>query len=108
MIKFQIIQLLTAKVLDGTYAQDIRAGNTNIEVVNLKIDRMNTDVLGGTSVNFEKLTPSIPLQCMLMVPLDRSNALEGQVEITKEQFNVNFREFTIANAGGAYTISGTD
>ena len=35
------------KVLDGSYNSDIRAGNTNPEVINIAIDRMNTDTLGG-------------------------------------------------------------
>ena len=38
------------KILDGTYSQDIRAGNTNPEVINVTIDRMNTDTLGGGRV----------------------------------------------------------
>ncbi|MBL6606324.1 MAG: flagellin, partial [Alphaproteobacteria bacterium] len=38
------------KILDGTYSQDIRAGNTNPEVINVTIDRMNTDSLGGGRV----------------------------------------------------------
>ena len=33
------------KVLDGSYNSDIRAGNTNPEVINIAIDRMNTDTL---------------------------------------------------------------
>ena len=38
------------KILDGTYSQDIRAGNTNPEVINVTIDRMNSDSLGGGRV----------------------------------------------------------
>ena len=38
------------KILDGTYSQDIRAGNTNPEIINVTIDRMNTDSLGGGRV----------------------------------------------------------
>ena len=38
------------KVLDGSYNSDIRAGNTNPEVINIAIDRMNTDTLGGTGI----------------------------------------------------------
>ena len=38
------------KVLDGSYNSEIRAGNTNPEVINIKIDRMNTDTLGGTAI----------------------------------------------------------
>ena len=35
-------------------------------------------------------------------------AQEGHVKLSKEQFNVNFREFTIANAGGTFPVTGTD
>ena len=38
------------KILDGTYSQDIRAGNTNPEIINVAIDRMNTDSLGGANL----------------------------------------------------------
>ena len=38
------------KILDGTYSQDIRAGNTNPEIINVSIDRMNTDSLGGANL----------------------------------------------------------
>ena len=38
------------KVLDGSYNSDIRAGNTNPEVINIAIDRMNTDTLGGVGI----------------------------------------------------------
>src|SRR6056300_214139 len=39
------------KVLDGSYSADIRAGNTNAEVITVTIDRMKTDTLGGNSVS---------------------------------------------------------
>ena len=39
------------KILDGTYSQDIRAGNTNPEIINVAIDRMNTDSLGGANLS---------------------------------------------------------
>ena len=38
------------KILDGTYSQDIRAGNTNPEIINVSIDRMNTDSQGGANL----------------------------------------------------------
>ncbi len=97
------------KVLDGTYAQDIRAGNTNPEVINLKIDRMNTDTLGGTGITVEE-ADAVDTSTNYVHGAAKTHvtAQEGQVTISKEQFNVNFREYTIANAGGTYTASGTD
>ena len=38
------------KVLDGTYSANIRAGNTNVELIDVTIDRMGTDALGGTNL----------------------------------------------------------
>ena len=72
------------KILDGTYSQDIRAGNTNPEVINVTIDRMNTDSLGGgrvtagdvfatqTSSNFKTSNTTV-------------TATEGRVTIARAQ-----------------------
>ena len=38
------------KVLDGSYAADIRAGNTNAEIIGITVKRMNTDSLGGNTL----------------------------------------------------------
>ena len=97
------------KVLDGTYAQDIRAGNTNPEVINVKIDRMNTDTLGGTAITLEE-ADAVDTSTTYVHGAAKTHvtAQEGQVTLSKEQFNVNFREYTIANAGGVYSASGTD
>ena len=38
------------KVLDGSYNADIRAGNTNSEIIGITVKRMNTDSLGGNTV----------------------------------------------------------
>ena len=97
------------KVLDGTYAQDIRAGNTNPEVINVKIDRMNTDTLGGVAISLEE-ADAVDTSTIYVHGAAKTTvtAQEGQVKLSKEQFNVNFREFTIANAGGAYSVTGTD
>ena len=38
------------KVLDGSYNSEIRAGNTNAEVIGIVVDRMNTDALGGVAI----------------------------------------------------------
>ena len=37
------------KVLNGTYSADIRAGNTNVEVITVAIDSMRTDSLAATA-----------------------------------------------------------
>ena len=97
------------KVLDGTYAQDIRAGNTNPEVINVKIDRMNTDTLGGVAITTEE-ADAVDTSTTYVHGAAKTHATaqEGQVTLSKEQFNENFREFTIANAGGTYTGTGTD
>ena len=96
------------KVLDGTYAQDIRAGNTNPEVINVKIDRMNTDTLGGTAITLEE-ADAVDTSTTYVHGAAKTHvtAQEGQVTLSKEQFNIH-SWYTIANAGGTYTASGTD
>ena len=78
------------KVLDGTYAQDIRAGNTNPEVINVKIDRMNTDTLGGVAISLEE-ADAVDTSTIYVHGAAKTlvTAQEGQVKLSKEQFNVN-------------------
>ena len=39
------------KVLDGSYNADIRAGNTNSEIIGITVKRMNTDSLVATQLH---------------------------------------------------------
>ena len=44
------------KVLDGSYSADIRAGNTNAEIINVAVKRMKTDALGGNTLAADSLS----------------------------------------------------
>ena len=91
------------KTLDGTYSQDIRAGNTNAETINVTIDRMNTDTLGGgrvtagdvdatkTSTTFKSSNTSI-------------SATEGRVTIAKANLGTAIQQFETDNSGGVWSL----
>ena len=70
---------------------------------------MNTDTLGGVAITTEE-ADAVDTSTIYVHGAAKTTvtAQEGQVKLSKEQFNVNFREFTIANAGGAYSVTGTD
>ena len=94
------------KVLDGSYNSDIRAGNTNPEVINIAINRMNTDTLGGVGITLATDaavdTSSTFVHTGAKTEL---NVAEGQVQISKDTFNQGFKDFVIANAAGTYSLS---
>ena len=87
------------KILDGTYSQDIRAGNTNPEVINVTIDRMNTDTLGGGRVTagdvFATNTSSTFKTSNTVV-----SATEGRTTIAATQLGTAIQAHATANAGG--------
>jgi len=94
------------KILDGTYSQDIRAGNTNPEVINVTIDRMNTDSLGGgrvatgdvfataTSNNFKTSNTTLSVE-------------EGRASFGKTAFGTAIQAHAAlpANAGGVWSLA---
>ena len=94
------------KILDGTYSQDIRAGNTNPEVINVTIDRMNTDSLGGGRVTagdvFATNTSSTFKTSNTAV-----TATEGRVTIARAQLGTAIQAHAAlpANAGGTWSIA---
>ncbi len=97
------------KVLDGSYNSDIRAGNTNPEVINISIDRMNTDTLGGTGITLAT-DAAIDTSTTFVHTAAKTlmNVSEGQVRISKDVFNQGFKDFVIANAAGTYAVSTSD
>ena len=92
------------KILDGTYSQDIRAGNTNPEVINVTIDRMNTDTLGGGRVTagdvFATNTSSTFKTSNTVV-----SATEGRTTIAATQLGTAIQAHATANAGGTWSIA---
>ena len=100
------------KVLDGTYSADIRAGNTNAESVIVDIDRMNTDSLGGVVLDKTIITTATAGDRTSTVNVQSSvvaSAIEAnKVEVKADQLSTEMKAFVSANAGGTYTISGTN
>jgi len=97
------------KVLDGSYNSDIRAGNTNPEVINIAINRMNTDTLGGVGVTLASDAAVDPSSIFVHTAAKtHMQVAEGQVRISKDVFNQGFKDFVVANAAGTYSVSTAD
>jgi len=93
------------KILNGTYSQDIRAGNTNPEVINVTIDRMNTDSLGGGRVTAGVVNATASTNYF-----EESNTsirtTEGSPTIATDQLSTGIQNFaTLMN--GAVADGGT-
>ena len=106
------------KILDGTYSQDIRAGNTNPETITVTIDRMNTDSLGGGRVLTGETAATLEAIPSVVAGVDVNTAAgsntakhfettitasEGRPTIALTELGLN--AFASANAGGTYSIS---
>ena len=78
------------KILDGTYSQDIRAGNTNPEVINVTIDRMNTDTLGGGRVTTGDVDAT-SVSKTFKASNTSLTATEGRVTIAKAQLGASIQ-----------------
>ena len=97
------------KILDGTYSQDIRAGNTNPEIINVAIDRMNTDSLGGAnlagtnSVATNNQSVDVNAKSRTSITLTDANT----VTIKANQLGSGLTAFAAANAGGTYSLDAT-
>lgn len=93
------------KILDGTYSQDIRAGNTNPEVINVTIDRMNTDSLGGGRVTAGVVNASATTNYF-----EESNTAlrvtEGRPTIAKTELGAGIQGFA-SLMDGAVSAGGT-
>jgi flagellin len=98
------------KVLDGTYSADIRAGNTNAEVINVTVERMNTDSLGGINLAGTKTvaTADSSTDANKVGTTSFSSTEAESVTIKVADFGVGISGFSAANANGTYSLSGTD
>ncbi len=93
------------KVLDGSYSSEIRAGNTNSEIIGIAVDRMNSDALGGTAI--ATLTDAaVDTSNTFVHTRAQTNitAAEGQVQINKDIFSSGFTEFVLSNGSGTYSM----
>ena len=97
------------KVLDGSYNSEIRAGNTNPEVINIDINRMNTDTLGGTGITLAT-DAAIDTSSTFVHKSSKTNisVAEGQVQISKDVLSQGFKDFIVGNAAGTYSVSTAD
>ena len=91
------------KILDGTYSQDIRAGNTNPEVINVTIDRMNTDTLGGGRVTTGDVDAT-SVSKTFKASNTNISATEGRVTIAKAELGKSIQDFATANQDGVWSI----
>jgi flagellin len=98
------------KVLDGTYSADIRAGNTNVEQINVTVERMNTDSLGGNNLAGTKSTATADDS----VAVDKvgttvvTSTAADSITIQNANLGTGISAFTAANANGTYVLAGTD
>ena len=98
------------KVLDGTYSANIRAGNTNVELIDVTVERMNTDSLGGDNLAGTKSTATADDSTSVDkvgTTVVTSTAAES-ITIQNANLGTGISAFTAANANGTYTLSGTD
>lgn len=100
------------KVLDGSYQKDLRAGNTNAEVIGVSIKRMNTNSLGGNTISSTATTTAVAADRTSTANTQSSivaTAVEStKVQLKADKFSTEMQAFATANAGGTYTISGTN
>jgi flagellin len=92
------------KILDGTYSQDIRAGNTNPEVINVTIDRMNTDTLGGGRVTTGDVDAT-NTSSTFKTSNTTIEATEGRVTFGTGNMGTAMQAHATANAGGTWSIA---
>ena len=101
------------KVLDGSYSADIRAGNTNAEIINVAVKRMKTDALGGNtlaqdsesiaqSANIDTSAYRATKSVMNLTATEASNVIIKEGDLSTEM--VNFA----SGKTGTYTMSGRD
>ena len=101
------------KVLDGSYNADIRAGNTNSEIIGITVKRMNTDSLGGNTVavdsesiaesaNIDTAAYRATKSVMNLTATEASNVIIKEGDLSTEM--VNFA----SGRTGTYSMAGTD
>ena len=113
------------KVLDGSYSADIRAGNTNKEVITVTIDRMKTDTIGGNYITTGVVSgagntadyagpivgktgaTTITVKGGDLITINKSE-LSKEFNATTSGSFANKYDGTAAGASKAFTLSGTD
>ena len=101
------------KLLDGTYNKEIRAGNTNAEVINISINNVATSSMAKVT-GFAKNTATVHADGVtttgadtdLAVTMGQTNA--STVEIDTSLFSTDFKAAFKLDSLGVFTKSGTD
>ena len=104
------------KVLDGSYSNDIRAGNTNAEIITVTIDRMKTDTLGGNSVTTATAAatkvasnPNTALTSKTVVTAQEGDKITIAAAVLNPEFdNSTAGKFANTYTGGTFTLTGDD
>jgi len=104
------------KVLDGSYSADIRAGNTNAEVINVTIDRMKTDTLGGNSVSTgiaaatkAAANPNTAVTSKTVVTAQEGDNITIAASVLNPEFDsTTAGKFANTYANGTFTLTGDD
>ena len=104
------------KVLDGSYSADIRAGNTNAEIITVTIDRMKTDTLGGNSVTTATAAatkvasnPNTALTSKTVVTAQEGDKITIAAAVLNPEFdNSTAGKFANTYTGGTFTLTGDD
>jgi flagellin len=107
------------KVLDGTYSADIRAGNTNVEVITVTIDRMKTDTIGGDYITTGVVQGAASTDAALtaakyatngttVVTVKEGDKVTIDADVLSGQFGSASSTFKSVFTGGTFSLTGTD
>ena len=107
------------KVLDGSYSADIRAGNTNVEVITVTIDRMKTDTIGGdyittgvvqgaASTDSDLTAAKYATNGTTVVTVKEGDKVTIDADVLSGQFGSASSTFKTVFAGGTFSLTGTD
>mgnify|MGYP000657262753 CR=1 FL=1 len=107
------------KVLDGSYSADIRAGNTNAEIITVTIDRMKTDTIGGDYITTGVVQGAASTDAALtaaqyatngttVVTVKEGDKVTIDADVLSGQFGSASSTFKSVFTGGTFSLTGTD
>jgi len=96
-------------LLDGTYLQTLRTGNRNEETMQVDLQRLHSDNLGGavvTTTQSELSRTSPPTDHQNLTRIEAFEAT--QIRIETSALSTEFQNFTSADPNGRFTLSGVN
>ena len=107
------------KVLDGSYSADIRAGNTNAEIITVTIDRMKTDTIGGDYITTGVVQGAASTDAALtaakyatngttVVTVKEGDKVTIDADVLSGQFGSASSTFKSVFTNGTFSLTGTD